>query len=248
MKCQHCGANLTIDDEVCSFCGSANPFAAKHRREMRRFTNEFNRTKTDVLKESRHHSKWAAKITLIAVMVALNLIIWFAIGNSYEIEDFFMRQKVEGEYFKHKAALDEYEENRQFIAFEYYYNENDLYCSDMFDEYRVVSNVCSQYMSAYTYLMNIVTKDETDYYSHEDYLEYLSEQLEYLYDFASKDEYDDPNWYKPIHQECMYAAVKQMEDLIQTYLGVSDEDIANFSEMSTARRQIIMEEGLKYYE
>ncbi len=44
MKCPNCGANLTIDDEVCSFCGVENPYAEKHREEMRKFTRDFNRT------------------------------------------------------------------------------------------------------------------------------------------------------------------------------------------------------------
>lgn len=45
MKCPGCGSNLTIDDEKCLFCGQENPFAKKHRKEMRHFTKEFNKTK-----------------------------------------------------------------------------------------------------------------------------------------------------------------------------------------------------------
>jgi hypothetical protein len=43
-------------------------------------------------------------------------------------------------------------------------------------------------------------------------------------------------------------AVAQTEMLIQAYCGVSDEDIAGFRDMSKARRQIVMEEGLVLYE
>jgi len=38
--------------------------------------------------------------------------------------------------------------------------------------------------------------------------------------------------------------VQLMEDMMQTYMNISDEDIAAFPELSKARRQIIIEEGL----
>lgn len=248
MKCEYCGANLTIDDEVCSFCGSANPFAVKHRKEMHHFTREFNKTKSAVLRESKYQTKWAVKITLIAIMLAANLLIWFSIGNSYDIEKFLVARKVNAEYFTHKKALDEYETNRDYIALNYYYNSNSLYYSDKFNEYRAVSDVCSQYSSIYRNIMGIVTKEEDEYYSYEKQVEYISDQLDYLYRASVKGDYDDAEKYTPEHQACMDDAVAQTEMLIQTYFGVSDEDIAGFREMSKARRQIVMEEGLVLYE
>lgn len=248
MKCEYCGANLTIDDEVCSFCGSANPFAVKHRKEMHHFTREFNKTKAAVLRESKHQTKWAAKITLIAVMLATNLLLWFCIGNSYDIERFFGARKVNAEYLTHKKVMDEYEANRDFIALNYYYNNNNLYYSDKFEEYRAVSDTCSQYSYIYRYIMDIVTKEETEYSTYEKQVEYISDQLDYLYRASVKSTYADEKQYMPVHQECMDDAVAQIEMLIQTYLGVSDEDIAGFRDMSKARRQIIMEEGLAFYE
>ena len=248
MKCEYCGANLTIDDEVCSFCGSANPFAVKHRKEMHHFTREFNKTKSAVLRESKYQTKWAVKITLIAIMLAANLLVWFFIGNSYDIEQFVVSYKVNAQYSTHKKAMDEYEANREYIALSYYYNENQLYFSERFKEYRAVSDVCSQYSSIYRNLMGIVTKESDEYYSHEKQVEYISDQLDYLYRASVKSTYDDAEKYAPVHQECMDDVVAQVELLIQTYLGVSDEDIAGFREMSKARRQIVMEEGLKFYE
>ena len=248
MKCEYCGANLTIDDEVCSFCGSPNTFAVKHRKEMRHFTKEFNKTKSAVLNKSKHQSKWAAKITLIALMITANLLIWAGIAYSYEIEEFLVARKVNAEYFVHKKALDEYEANREYIALNYYFSQHELYFSDKFMEYRAVSEVCSQYSSAYRYLMNIVTKEDMDSAIFERQIEYLSDQLDYLYRSSTKGKYDEEEKYKPVHQECMDAAIADMEMLLQAYLGLSDEDIAGFREMSKARRQIIMEEGFANHE
>jgi len=244
MKCPNCGANLTIDDEVCSFCGNASPFAAKHRREMRRFTSDFNRTKSDVLKKSRLQSKWTAKITLIAVMIALNFIVWFLNMNFYEVERFINNRQIEANYFVHKTKLDAFEAERDFIGFAEYFNEHGMYSCDLMDEYRAVYDVSNNLTTVYRYIMQIVTEEETEYYTNERKIEYVAEQMDYIYRYSVADDYSDPDRYKPVHQECMDDLVQLMEDMVQTYLNVSDEDIAAFPELSKARRQIIIEEGL----
>ena len=244
MKCPNCGANLTIDDEVCSFCGNASPFAAKHRKEMRHFTRDYNRTKSDMLKKSRLQSKWIAKITLIAVMLALNFIIWFLNMNFYDVERFINNRQIEANYIVHKAKLDAFEAERDFIGFSEYYNEHGMYSCDLMDEYRAVYDVSSNLTTVYKYLMQIVTEEETDYYTNERKIEYISEQMDYIYRYSVADDYSDPDRYKPVHQECMDDLVELMEDMIQTYMNVSDEDMAAFPELSKARRQIIIEEGL----
>ena len=65
MKCPNCGANLVIDDAVCTFCGTENPYAKQHRKEMRHFTKEFNKTKTSVLGKSRNINSFVIKIAMI---------------------------------------------------------------------------------------------------------------------------------------------------------------------------------------
>ena len=248
MKCPNCGSNLSIDDERCSFCGADNSFAKKHRSQMRHFTREFNKTKADVLKKSNHLNKWAVKITLIAVLVALNCLILFMAANSYEIEHFFVNRSIDANYHKHKAVLDEYEADRNFFAFDAYYNKHQLYYNDRMNEYRAVENVCSNYIMVYEYVMAVVTEEEDEYNSHANKMEYLSDQLDYIYKYSKPQEYSDEEQYQPVHQECMDDMVAQLEDLLQTYFHVSDEDIEAFPEMSKARRQIVMEEGLGLYE
>lgn len=248
MKCKSCGSNLTIDDEVCSFCGTANPFAAKHRQQMRHFTREFNKTKSDVLNTSKHQSKLFVKITLIAVMVAVNMIVWFAIGNFYSIESFFNARKINAHYTEHKAVLDEYEENRQYLALAAYYDRNDLYDSDKFDEYRQVVNTCNYYSSIYRNLIEIVMGTEYDYMTKEDKVERISEDLEYMYKYSQPNTYSDEEQYAPVHQACMDDLVNDTEALLQAYFEIPEEDIVQFEALSKAKRQIIMEEGLVLYE
>ena len=246
MKCRNCGSNLTIDDEVCSFCGNKNPFAVKHRAEMRRFTKEFNETKEEVLKKSGILNKWAVKITIIATLIALNCLVMFALTYSYEIENLFINRHVKANYDFYKSTLDELEESRNYIGFYEFYNENSLYRSDLFYEYGAVEGICGNYLNVYKYVLTVVTEEDdgTDYNSHERKIEYIAEEMEYAYKYGKPREYSNMERYIPTHQACMDDAIEQMEDLIQVYFNIPDEDMERFSEISTARRQIIMEEGI----
>lgn len=48
MKCDFCGANLTIDDEVCPYCHTPNTHYVKHREDMHRYEQDYQSTKTEV--------------------------------------------------------------------------------------------------------------------------------------------------------------------------------------------------------
>lgn len=248
MKCPSCGSNLTIDDEKCLFCGTDNPFAVKHRKEMRHFTKEFNETKEAVMEKSYHVNRWAVKVTLIAILVAANLAVLFFINNIYDFEDFFRERELKNNYAIHKEQLDKMEENRDYIAFACYWTDYNMYSCDVFDEFYLVSQACNSFSYLYQNTMDIVTKEESEYYSHEDRIEHVAEQIEYVYKYANKRDYVDEEQYKPQHQECLDDLVEDMEAFVQTYYGLTDEQIESFEELSKARRQILLEEGIKQYE
>ena len=80
-------------------------------------------------------------------------------------------------------------------------------------------------------------------------LEYATDNIEYVYEFARKPDYfDDEGKYKEQHLECLEDLVEDMEAFLQTYYGLSDEEIESFEELSKARKQILLEEGFVRYE
>lgn len=245
MKCPNCGANLTIDDEVCSFCGEESPYAEKHREEMRHFTRDFNRTKSQVLEKTQNHSRFVVKVMLIAVMIVLNLVVWITAADSYSVEKFVINRRIDKNFLVHRSELDKLEASEDFIGFYVYYYQNRLYYSDLFEEYRAAYNVANNYEVFYNYLMELVTEDDEDsYYSVEKRVEMLTQQLEYLYRYSKPGEYSDMTEYSKKHQDFMDAAIEQTEDLLQTYLFIPAEEMEEFRELSAARKQIMIEEGL----
>lgn len=244
MKCPNCGYNLTIDHERCPYCGNANPFAEKHRREMRRFKRDYNKTKEDVMHESKKVNAWTVKVALIAVLVALNIGLLFVYENAYSIYGMYNAARIESNYPEHKTRLDEMEENRQYIALAEYWQSYELNDSDILDEYNAVYRVCSAYSMVYRYTMRLATHEET-YTSVENQLEILVGYAEDVYNISKPSEYYLETRYQQKHQACMDDAVKQMEDLLQVYFNLTDEEIESFSELNQARRQIMLEEGLE---
>ena len=52
MVCKHCGNQLSLEDEICPFCGMENEAAKKHTEEMRHFSGQFHQVKTEALEET----------------------------------------------------------------------------------------------------------------------------------------------------------------------------------------------------
>lgn len=248
MKCRKCGSNLAIDDERCLFCGAENPFAAKHRSQMRQFTKEFHETKAEVMHKSKRLNQWTVKITLIAVLLAASLGLLFFIDNIYSFERFLNERKINANIDWYREQLDTLEENRDYIALACFWEDYDLYDCDNLDEYEKVVRCCSSFQYVYQYTMDVVLTEETDYYSHEDRAGYAADNVNYVYEYAVKTEYADEEQYSRRHQACMDDLVEDMEAFIQTYYGLTDEEIESFSELSEAKRQVLMEEGVKQYE
>lgn len=248
MKCKKCGSNLSIDDERCLFCGAENTFAVKHRKEMRHFTKEFHETTAEVLHKSKRLNQWTVKIMLIAVLIAASLGLFIFNDNIYGFERFLNERKINANLEWYKAQLDTLEENRDYIALACFWEDYELSDCDNLDEYEMVVRCCSSFRYVYQYTMDIVTTEETDYYSHEDRAGYAADNVNYVYEYSKKKEYYDEDQYSRRHQACMNDLVEDMEALIQTYYGLSDEEMGSFSELSEAKRQVLMEEGVKLYE
>lgn len=244
MKCKYCGSNLTIDDEICPFCGKPNPFAVKHRSQMRFFRNEFNQTKEDVVEKSNRFNSWTVRITIIAVLLALDLLLIVLMSNSWEIHRLRCKSDINRNLLTYSKTMAEYEQNEDFIGLSTFYETKYLSSSEHFDEYRQVNMVCTQYKYFYQYLMECTTMEEDAYFSMENRIEYMVEQLSYIYKYSKQEEYSDQKCFTPQHVACMNAVVKQCNLLLKTYCNVSDEDLERFPNISNARKQIIVERGL----
>ena len=105
MKCNSCGAEIGLTDEVCPYCGAVNKQAAAHLEEMEQYKDRSKKTKGKV-KESI-----AANIPILVSALILVLLVIGTGVSSYVAENAYL--------FRHRAsraeAIKKHEEYSQIL-------------------------------------------------------------------------------------------------------------------------------------
>jgi len=144
----------------------------------------------------------------------------------------------------YETLLNQLEAEGRYMEFSQVFSENQLRSVEQLEHFGAVQMTANQYYYLYGNIMRVVTVDE-DYKELPGMLaEQVSDGLEYLYRWMDEEERWDESQYTQEHLETMENMVQEIHLLLKTYWNISEEDLENFPRMSTARRQIILEEGL----
>ena len=97
-----------------------------------------------------------------------------------------------------------------------------------------------RYTNIYGSIMRLKKVDE--YGTRETILKSIGDDMSYFYRFFQKDDY-----YYVEESDWQYPYICDIEDRIKalliTYMGVTREDVQNFREMTTAERNLVIEES-----
>lgn len=162
MKCQFCGANLGLEDELCPFCGRENSQAAGHVKVMKGFRKEYDNTKKEVTRKSRRNHI-IARIICILLMLAAAGGMLYMIGqySDIEVREARKNKKLEQEVAKNKssieAALNEMEKNREYLEMSYYVLNYRLSAKNQYRDYSRVFTACNEYESIFSSILNILS-------------------------------------------------------------------------------------------
>ena len=244
MKCKYCGGPLRIEDEICPHCLKSNPDAGEHRRKMAKFSGEYARTRDDVYAQTKHYTGWTVRVAVISVLVVLNILLLFLHSESWSIAGAIRLMKVNANYEAYAAQVEQLEREGRFMEFANVFEANDLRDDERFDTYSQVAWAADQYSYLYDYIVSVATLDEDSYETPERLAEYIADGLEYVYRYMDEDERWDESQYTPERLAAMDQMVEELHLLLKTYWNVSEEDLERFPQMSSARRQIILEEGV----
>ena len=136
MKCDYCGANVTIDDRECPYCHSLNTHYVKHREAMQHYENAYSKTRQEVYEKAGRVSQNAVRVTILTVMIVLILVLVLANAGSWRIARMIRSYQVNRRFNTHVAALEAYMDEGDFDGFTNYYLVQDLSVSEaMRDEY-----------------------------------------------------------------------------------------------------------------
>ena len=246
MKCKHCGANIKIEVNFCPYCGGENTEYRLHRKQLFHLKNDYEQIKKRVMEENQRIASSSVKITTIAVLVALNLVLWILGANAWDIMRSYQVAVERKSIEVHREKLQEYEKNNNYGMLAAYYDEHVLYQIEELEEFRQVYQACSNFAYAYGFLLDLQNPDER--YSQEENIRIVCDNLDYMYDAMLLKEYIDPKSYEGQHQVTMENLKKDVSYLLVTYGGITEEEAQRFDKMSDGQRQIALERGLELYE
>lgn len=244
MKCPYCGAPLDLDDNFCSHCGKLNEQVKQHVDDMNRFKTEFSETKEEVYKTTKRYTAVTVRVVMIALLVILNVAIAVVGSRYYSFERMLGEADSERNFTKYSAILDSYLEEGNYHAFYNFIISKDVPTYDSaYEQYSQIENLTSQYVYIYEYIMKAYLKADSE--QRASLCKYTADSLEYFYENLDMERY---SYYENYDREENLKAIaglkEKVEMLLVTYGGVSSEDAALFETYTSAKRAMILEEGM----
>lgn len=244
MKCDFCGTNMSLEDAACPFCGKLNTQAQQHIKDMERYKGAFESTQSDVYSVTKKYTGITVRAIVIAVLVVLFVVVTIFSDAGYSIKESFMRMDANRRVEEYSRILDTYmeEENYQtLLAF------CDAHCIDYYDVkyecYAPVLHAGSYYAYLYEDIMSIAT--ETDVEQKLAILEQSSYWFSLFYECFDMKRYE---YYENADRQENIQTLQRMKEnlelLLVTYIGLTEEEAAGVWELSSARRTVLMEEKL----
>lgn len=244
MKCPYCGAPLDLDDNFCSHCGKLNEQVKQHVDDMNRFKTEFTETKEEVYQTTKRYTASTVRVVIIALLVILNVAVAVFGSRYYSFERMMGEADCERNFEKYSTVLDGYLAEGDYFSFYNFMTEKHVPSYDSaYEQYNQVENLVSQYIYMYEYLLKAyMTEDEEQV---ESLCKYTVDTLEYFYDNLDPERY---SYYENADRKENLDAIEDLkakvEMLLVAYGGIMPEDAAQFEDYTSAKRAILLEEGM----
>lgn len=244
MKCPFCGAPLDLDDNFCSHCGKLNEQVKQHVDDMNRFKTEFSETKEEVYQTTKRYTAVTVRVVMIALLVILNVAIAVIGSRYYSFERMLGEADCERNFEKYSVILDNYLEEGNYHAFYNFMVAKDVPTYDSsYEQYSQIENLASQYIYIYEYIMKAYMN--TDSEQRESLCKYTADSLEYFYGNLDMERYSYyENYDREENRRAIAGLKEKLEMLLVTYAGVSPEDAALFETYTSAKRAMVLEEGM----
>ena len=236
MKCKKCGANLEIDTAFCPYCGVANPIAKKHREDMRKFANDYENTKKEVIDNTKKFNRKTFLITVISVtfvLVAL-LVLMSVFGNKikYNMEKAQRAKNSE----KYLGLVEELIDKKDFLQLAEVKNRYSLRTYDTsLEKYTDIIRASEYYSYVYQFTFEYLYRSVESSYS---FMDSISDYTRMIYD--TYESVEDPEM-----KEQVGNVVSDLELFFKTFLKLTDEEIASLPDITDAQRSVLIEEAIK---
>lgn len=240
MKCAKCGANLAMENAFCPYCGNENRFAKQHRADMDRFTEDYKRTKERVISDTKKFNIRSFRIAMVVVTIATFILLLVFSTRLHEHAWEYSYKKNQKNSPKYEAEVAELVANEDYLGLNELVRKHDIsfrYNTDMY-QYSHASNVAYDYQSLYQNILYMLQPTES-YASN--YVTRVVNSYDGLYNDA-KEEYGYRNATPEVRTFAEHA-YRDAGLLLKTYLGLTDEDLENWPNLSDAKKNLLIEEA-----
>lgn len=246
MKCDYCGGSLSLENEYCPHCGRPNPHARQHIEDMRRYEGEFERTKKYVYDKTKTYTQVVVRMIILAALVILSIGLFVLADNAYSLLRDRERNKSEKKYSEYSQILDGYLEEENFRAFVSFCEARNLesYQGAYAAKYQRVIWISRYYVYLMDYLSDYAFPKS---YTTQQQAKWVADEMEYFYQYLDQDPAD---YYMEVENDPLVAQAldkmdKNIERFLMVYCGFTGEEAQSMREISSARRQLLLEEKLE---
>ena len=246
MKCDYCGGTLSLENEKCPHCGHPNPHALQHIEDMRRYEGEFERTKKYVYDKAKLYSQIVVRMIILAALVILSVGLFVLAGNAYSLSRDWKRSQSAKKYNEYSKIMDEYLKEENFRAFVSFCEAHNLetYQSAYAAKYERVILVSRAYVYLIDYLSDYAFPKS---YTTTQQAEWVADEMQFFYRYLDQTptSYSDKAENDPVVVQALDRMEKNVEQFLNVYCGFTGEEAQSMREMSSARRQLLLEEKLE---
>lgn len=236
-----------MEDESCPFCGRPNPHAKQHIEDMRRYQNEFQETKEHVYKRTRIYTQVVVRVVILAVLAVLSTGLFLLARDAYSLSFGRERNRSAKKYDEYSKIMDSYLEEENFQAFRIFCEQHrlDSYDSVYAPKYsKAISlsfyyNFLMDYLGRYAFPAPYTTADQA---------KWVADAMENFYRELEKEPlvaYGMETVEDPLVTEALDKMAQNVREYLVVYCGFTWEEADSLKDLSSARRQLLLEENLE---
>jgi hypothetical protein len=249
MICKNCKHEIGPEDQRCPKCGAENPFATKHRQNMKQFKASYDKTKEDVIDSAQKTGKLAKKAAILIVLIIGCIIMSLISSYNYTDRDpdEAVRRDAEKNADTYAEQADEFlkrGEYTELISF-LYAHELMNFPPEEFKDLRRVTYVAGEYYECIKLMEEIILRsDDPEYFDGLD--TDIRNFCMYLDSFYEVLEAQKPGEKNEEYLAYIMDMEAELKAAMRTYFAMNDEELEEFLTFSEAQKAVRLEEVLRH--
>ena len=182
------------------------------------------------------------RVIICALLVIFSILLLVLGGNAYSFIYSVQSKNADAHAAEYSKILDQYLEEENFQAFSRFIQEKGIRTyGDVYGKYSKVRSLADTYNSVWNDILDLYNPPA--YSEFDRRLDMFSDDLDYFYNALERE-----TWNEGEDAEIYLTAADRMEEnvqlLIRTYLGLTDEQAQSLKSLSKGRRAVLIEDAM----